>query len=113
VTLDPASIEAIAVRVVELLRDEQSQVNGLVDARTVAEGLGTSRDFVYSHRGQLGAVQLGTGSKPRLRFDLAKARAAYAAISAPTKRPAPKRRSRARRKHVGAPLLPIGPGGTR
>jgi hypothetical protein len=69
--LDAASIEAVARRVVELIRDEGGSPTGrrLVDAATLATELGVDRSWVYSHSGQLGAVKLGTGSKPRLRFD--------------------------------------------
>ncbi len=101
VKLDPATIEAIAQRanvlvlnnlielgmenvaerVVELLRvsDDLSPQRGaprLVDARELAARLGVSRDYVYAHADELGAVRLGGGSKPRLRFDLEAAREA-------------------------------------
>jgi hypothetical protein len=29
-----------------------------------------SRDYVYSHANELGAIRLGTGPKTRLRFDV-------------------------------------------
>jgi len=69
--LDAASIEAVARRVVELIRDEGGSPTGrqLVDAATLAAELGVDRSWVYSHRGELGAIKLGAGSKPRLRFD--------------------------------------------
>jgi hypothetical protein len=69
--LDAASIEAVARRVVELIHDEGGSPTGrqLVDAATLAAELGVDRSWVYSHSGELGAVKLGTGSKPRLRFD--------------------------------------------
>ncbi len=73
--LDAASVEAVARRVVELLRDEgSSSVRGLVDAVTLAAELGVTRSWVYEHRAELGAVRLGAGSKPRLRFDVQRAR---------------------------------------
>lgn len=46
----------------------------LVDAAAVAEALGVSRRWVYEHASELGAQQLGTGSRPRQRFDLNVAR---------------------------------------
>lgn len=68
IELDPASIEAVAQRVVELLRSE-GLARDLVDATAIAERFGLSRDYVYSHAEQLGAVRLGDGPRARLRFD--------------------------------------------
>src|SRR5271165_5008089 len=48
----------------------------LVDAATLARELGTSRDWVYEHSDLLGALRLGSGPRPRLRFDPVAARAA-------------------------------------
>jgi hypothetical protein len=78
--LDAASIEAVARRVVELIRDEGGSPTGrqLVDAATLAAELGVDRSWVYSHSGELGAIKLGTGSKPRLRFDRAVALEVFA-----------------------------------
>ncbi len=78
-TLDAASVEAVARRVVELMRGEgasSSSSRGLVDAATLAAELGVTRSWIYEHRDELGAVQLGTGAKPRLRFDVQRAREA-------------------------------------
>jgi hypothetical protein len=74
--LDAASVEAVARRVVELIRSEDgsSIARGLVDAATLAAELGVERSWVYAHRDELGAIQLGSGSKPRLRFDVEVAR---------------------------------------
>lgn len=41
----------------------------LITASQVASGLGVTRDWVYEHAGELGAIRLGSGRKPRLRFD--------------------------------------------
>src|SRR5947209_7633133 len=74
-------VEAIARRVVELLDERRapaSRPSGLLTAAQLAEALGTSRRFVYEHRDELGAQRLGGGSKPRLRFDLETAKAAFA-----------------------------------
>lgn len=43
--------------------------DGLIDAAEVARRLGCSRDHVYAHADELGAVRVGTGPRPRLRFD--------------------------------------------
>jgi hypothetical protein len=73
--LDAASVEAVARRVVQLIHDEDhSRGRRLVDAATLAAGLGVERSWVYAHRRELGAIELGTGSKPRLRFDVESAR---------------------------------------
>lgn len=74
VALDHESVEAVARRVAELLRGEPTRA--LVDAATLAAELGVSRAFVYEHSAVLGAQRLGDGSRARLRFDLATARAA-------------------------------------
>ena len=50
----------------------------LVDAAALAAELHVSRDFVYEHSQQLGALRLGAGPKARLRFDPIAARAALA-----------------------------------
>jgi len=75
--LDPDDIEAIATRVAELLRHAPPP-SGLLSATQLAQHLGLSRAWIYQHAHELGAIQLGTGSKPRLRFDLTTAQAALA-----------------------------------
>jgi hypothetical protein len=77
-TLDPACVEAIASRVAELLRDAPTHGRRLVDAATLADALGVDRSYVYAHADEFGAIRLGGGSKPRLRFDLETAREAFA-----------------------------------
>lgn len=71
--LHAADVEAIAVRVAELLRGGEIRSTGLVDAATLAKRLGVSRSWVYEHAVELGAKRLGGGAKPRLRFDVAEA----------------------------------------
>ena len=70
IMLDAPTVEAIARRVVELL--ERRDLPGgpvLVDAAELARRLGIERSWVYTHAIELGAVKLGGGRKPRLRFD--------------------------------------------
>jgi hypothetical protein len=73
--LSGADIEAVANRVVELLRgsvatgSRLNSPNQLVDAATVARLLGVSRATVYANADQLGAIRLGSGKRARLRFD--------------------------------------------
>jgi len=78
--LDAASVEAVARRVVELMcaTGDVPAARRLVDARVLAAELGVTRSWVYEHRDELGAVRIGTGPKPRLRFDLHAAREALA-----------------------------------
>jgi hypothetical protein len=69
VKIEAQSVEAIARRVVELLRTEvQEQSTRLTDAATLARELGVERDWIYSHADELGAIRLG-GPHGRLRFD--------------------------------------------
>ena len=80
-TADAAWVEAVALRVAQLMRSgEVANDRRLVDATTLAGELGVDRSWVYSHRDELGAVRLGSGSKPRLRFDVQVARAALGRI---------------------------------
>jgi hypothetical protein len=44
--------------------------------------LGVDREWVYEHADQLGAVRLGEGPRPRLRFEVGRAVASYRALSA-------------------------------
>lgn len=69
VHLDGTSIEAIARRVAELLVGEHG--SGIwIDATEVARRFGFSRDYVYRHADELGAVRIGDGPNARLRFDV-------------------------------------------
>jgi hypothetical protein len=69
IALDAATVEAIARCVVELLERRGLQGRELVDAAELARRFGIERSWVYSHAIELGAVKLGDGPKPRLRFD--------------------------------------------
>lgn len=64
-------IEAIARRVVELQREAlEGQAPGdLLTPAEVARRFGVSRAWVYSRADELGAIRLGEGRKPRLRFE--------------------------------------------
>src|SRR3954471_25003910 len=68
-TLDRQDVEAIARRVAELLRGGAASAQ-YVDASTIARRFGVTRAWVYQHKTELGAVPLGSGPKPRLRFDI-------------------------------------------
>ena len=105
-TLDDDDIEAVAARVVELLRSEHRPRAGpeLVDAATLAEMLGVDRDWVYANARRLGAVRLGDGPKARLRFDATRARAALAATEREHQPPPDKPPRRPRGRPRGRPV---------
>jgi hypothetical protein len=107
VTLAPAAVEAVARRVVELLADEHATppTARLLDAVELADLLGVARSWVYDHGAELGAIRIGDGDRPRLRFDPA---VAIAAWQTRDPEPEPQPRAPRRRAHRAAtPLLPI------
>lgn len=114
--LHPDDIEAIAQRVVELLRLEPAVVEFLTAAQ-VADRFGLTKSFVYEHAAELGAVRIGQGKRPRLRFDPERVKAAMTArevdtpAHAPTLVPPGRRRRAAKPKPgytaSGVLLLPI------
>lgn len=71
VRLDPDSIEALARRLAELLGGAEARQprRELISAEEVSRWWGVSRRWVYDHADRLGARRIGTGSRPRLRFD--------------------------------------------
>jgi hypothetical protein len=87
IRLDPQAVEAVARRVVELLEKRGLQRRELVDAAELARRLGIERSWVYSHAIELGAVKLGTGAKPRLRFDPEMAARVLRKVSKPATAP--------------------------
>lgn len=80
VLLDDETIERLARRVAELLseRERSASATGpdrpgrLLSAAQVAERWQIDREWVYAHADELGAMRLGTGPRPRLRFDPAR-----------------------------------------
>jgi hypothetical protein len=112
--LTPEQLDLIAGRVAELLSPPPAPAP-LVDAQTVAQALGVSRDTVYSHASELGGQRIGNGDRPRWRFDLDRALAAWNHRSAsegsqgvespPTPRVSHRRRQSG--KGSGRTLLPI------
>ena len=124
--LDNAHVEALAQRVVELLRadDRESAARRLVDAATLAAELGVERSWIYEHANELHAIRLGTGPRARLRFDAVVVRAAIAAqgLARPltsTDADRPNERPSARRARRGGPpkrtvgrILAVRPRGT-
>ena len=90
VHLDDESIEAVAQRIAELIRNPKpaplSGPNPLVgiSAREVARVWEVSRRWVYENADELGARRLLTDNRPRLRFDPAKV---AALLGAPEEEP--------------------------
>jgi hypothetical protein len=120
--LTPDAIEQVAQRVAQLLRHEQpppAEVKDdvrqtsaqLLTAEQLARHLCLNRAWVYEHATELGAIQLGNGPRPRLRFDAQLAAQALQTRrrhehTATSDRPQP-RPTRRRRKPSTVPLLPV------
>jgi hypothetical protein len=85
----------------------------LVDAAEIARLHGKTRTWVYEHAGELGAVRLGSGPRPRLAFSPARVAERLQKAEEPTRAPLPEasrrrlRRQRAGRTATGAPLLHV------
>ena len=84
----PEMVEAIARRVVELLRAEEGS-GPAVSAAEIARRFDLSRDWVYRHARELGAQRIGVGERPRLRFYPEKVSAYLASCSSGRQTPAP------------------------
>lgn len=70
--LAPESIEALALRLAELLGQvsaPRAADRERISAAEVARLWGVARRWVYDHADELGASRLGSGPRPRLRFD--------------------------------------------
>ncbi len=103
--LEPRLVEALEAKSVQL-----DTAGPLVDAATVADTLGLTRSTVYARADELGAIRLGDGPKPRLRFDLERARSAWRGSGrepAPEPRRQPTHRRRYTATRSSAELLPI------
>jgi hypothetical protein len=76
VQLHPDTVERLAARTAVLVTErlERSQPTeqqrpGMLTATEVSEWWGLHRGWVYQHAKELGAIPIGTGQRPRLRFD--------------------------------------------
>jgi hypothetical protein len=102
--------ERLAVRLSGLA---PARAEPLVDAAEIARLHGKTRSWVYEHAGELGAVRLGAGPRPRLAFSPARVAERLEKIDKPPAAPLPKtsprrrRRERAGRTASGAPLLHV------
>ncbi len=72
VWLAPEASEAVAQRVAELVTAATAEPHSRperVTAEEVSRWWGISRRWVYDHAEELGARRMGSGRRPRLRFD--------------------------------------------
>lgn len=97
--------ERLAARVLERLRGglgaPPESPEGLISAREVARVTGMTRRWVYDHAGDLEAVPLGSGAKPRLGFHPGRVRRYLeksVARPEPLAMPVPHYKQRARRE---------------
>jgi hypothetical protein len=91
-----------------------AQPEPLVDAAQIARLHGKTRSWVYEHAGELGAVRLGSGPRPRLAFSPVRVAAALEQVDnpAPVELPQVASPRRGRRPHTdrtpsGAELLRV------
>ena len=118
VSLDPTLVDAIAQRVIELLAGDAPETGrqtapdaaraSSLTVADIAARYGVSRSWVYAHQRELGAIRLGSGPRPRLRFNANVAAAAIAGFGVDhlvDDAPKPRRRGRELR------LIPFEPMG--
>lgn len=75
--LDPGTLERLARRTAELLAERlqtpqtppQHELPELLTATQVSAWWGVHRGWVYEHASELGAIRIGSGRRPTLRFD--------------------------------------------
>lgn len=117
-SLDATLVDAIAQRVLELLAgDDRKAARRIAHDATSTSSLtvadiaalyGVSRSWVYAHQRELGAMRLGSGPRPRLRFNanlVAAAIAGFGVDHVVDDAPKPRRRGPERR------LIPFEPMG--
>jgi hypothetical protein len=104
--------ERLAVR---LKGQAPARTEPLVDAAEIARLHGKTRSWVYEHAGELGAVRLGSGRRPRLGFSPARVAEALQKVDEPdpvmlppVAKPRRGRRQRTDRTPSGAQLLRVG-----
>ncbi len=109
IRLEDDQLERLADLVAERLSRTSSERGPLVDARELARLLGVSRDVVYHHARDLGAIRIGAGERGRLRFDpvvaMRSAHTSFSGEQIATHTSPPGRRSASRRR--AAPRHPF------
>jgi hypothetical protein len=76
-SLDASGIELLAARIARLVAEQLAHAfpepsppeRRLLTASEVSQWWGVRRAWVYAHAAELGAVRIGDGERPRLRFD--------------------------------------------
>src|ERR1051326_1360619 len=68
--LDESTIAAIVSALADELEARRSKSEGWVSVEAVARHLGVKAAWIRQHADELGVVRLGSGAKPRLRFQL-------------------------------------------
>ena len=93
----------------ELIEEEAQRLPLIVTAAELAEYLKTTRQVIYNNADQLGAIRLGDGKRPRLRFrlDCAQVRAWQAGASKPSLADARRPPKRVVKGRDDSELLPI------
>lgn len=109
VRLHESSVEAVARRLAELIREDVG-TGQLVDAAEIARRFGVARSWVYDHAQDLGALPLGGGSRPRLRFDPAVVAERLEAIQSKSQPGAPRRAPQKGRQRSGRAVRRSVPG---
>ncbi len=113
---DDEMLDALADRLADRLATRLELAirprEALIDANEVARMMGKTRAWVYDHAGELGAMRLGSGSKPRLGFYPARAVEYLESVANPPPLPLPKpapprRRPRPGYTAAGAKLLAV------
>jgi hypothetical protein len=100
-------LEPRLIAAVEHAVSTDATTRRLVDAATVAQALNISRPTVYAMADQLGAIRVGDGDRPRLRFDLERAHERIGQRDGHAKAAPPKQRPTRSSPRSNAPLLPI------
>lgn len=85
VRLSNETVEALARRIAELMNVDAPEppVRRLITAAEVARWCGVDRSWVYAHADELGAIRLGDGERPRLRFDSSEVMARIGVLGVP------------------------------
>ena len=80
--------------------DDYDDPGELWTARRVATHYAVGVHFIYAHADELGAIRLGAGPRPRLRFDPAVVRERWASLNALPPIARPRRRRPTTKLHV-------------
>jgi hypothetical protein len=110
---DPNFVDAVARRVVELLREEgvvSRDGPRLLTVAAVSQEFGVSTDWLYANARPLGAIRLGSGPRARLRFDRATIADRIAKVASHAARDRSSQRGKRRRgtrEGADGDLLPI------